>query len=188
VANSRAKRRSRKPRGTSGGRAAAREVRSQRREQRAAAEAGRRRQTALASRTLGTVGERPPSPFGGLPVSELAIFSGFIGIVVGVVGSNGTALGVGALVCVLGVTEFTAREHFSGFRSHASLLAAIPAILVETGIALIFGVPHQAGLLLLPVVPVFGICFWLLRRTFQTARHARVTRPPGPKTRSSSSP
>ena len=87
---------------------------------------------------------------------------------------------MGAIVCALGVVEFTAREHFSGFRSHAALLAAVPAVLVETGIALVFGVPRQAGLLLLPVVPVFGVSFWLLRRTFQSARHARVTRPPSP--------
>ena len=37
------------------------------------------------------------------------------------------ALAVGALVCGLGVTEVTAREHFSGFRSHSALLAAFPA-------------------------------------------------------------
>lgn len=178
MASQRSKRRSRKPRGTTG--PAPRAVRSPRREQRVQDTTARERQTALASRTLGTVGERPPSPFGGLPISELAIFCGLVGLAFGVFGHNGAALAVGAIVCALGVVEFTAREHFSGFRSHAALLAAVPAVLVETGIALVFGVPRQAGLLLLPVVPVFGVSFWLLRRTFQSARHARVTRPPSP--------
>ena len=38
------------------------------------------------------------------------------------------ALAVGVVVCTLGVLEVTAREHFSGYRSHATLLAAIPAV------------------------------------------------------------
>jgi hypothetical protein len=129
---------------------------------------------------LGTVGERPPSPFGGLPVSETAIFLGLVCLIVGLIDGGAAALVVGAVVCGLGVVEVTAREHFSGFRSHAVLLAAIPAVLVEAAIALLFGVPRNRGLLLLPVMPVFGLCFWLLRRNFQIARHARVTRPPAP--------
>ena len=44
----------------------------------------------------------------------------------------------------------------------------------------IFGEPKQRALLLLEVVPVFLILFWLLRRKFQTARQARVARPPAP--------
>jgi hypothetical protein len=170
------KRRSRKPRASSG--AAPRAVASQRREERAARDVTAKRQSVAASRTLGTVGERPPSPFGGLPVSELAILVGMIGVVVGLVSGGGPALFVGAVVCGLGVTEVTAREHFSGFRSHATLLAAIPAVVVEIGIVLTLGQPRNRSLLLIPVIPVFAVCFWLLRRSFQLARHARVARPP----------
>jgi hypothetical protein len=178
MAHPRAKRRSRKPR--HGGAGAPRAVPSQRRERRAAAAKAAQHQTATASRTLGTVGERPASPFGGLPVSEVAIFLGLVSLIVGFFDAGTAAMVVGAIVCGLGVVEVTAREHFSGFRSHATLLAAVPAVVVEAGIAVAFGVPRQRALLLLPVLPVFGFGFWLLRRSFQAARHARVTRPPGP--------
>lgn len=178
MSHPRSKRRTRKPRGRSG--AAPRAVTSPRRQERAERAAAERRQTATAKRTLGSVGERPQSPFGGLPISEIAIFAGLVGVIVGLIQGGGLALIVGAIVCGLGVTEVTAREHFSGFRSHTMLLAAIPAVAVETAIALIFGVPSNRALLILPAVAVFGICFWLLRRNFQSARHARVVRPPAP--------
>lgn len=125
-------------------------------------------------------GERPPSPFGGLPVSELAILVGLITGVVGFVKGGGPALIVGLAVCALGVVEVTAREHFSGYRSHALLLAAIPAIAVEAGVVAAFGEPRRRPLLLVVVVPVFGILFLALRRRFASARQARLARPPAP--------
>jgi hypothetical protein len=30
------------------------------------------------------------------------------------------------------------------------------------------------NLLLVPVLPIFALCYWLLRRHFRIARHARV--------------
>jgi hypothetical protein len=137
------------------------------------------RQSRQASRQLGSVGERPPSPFGGLPVAELAIFAGGVGLVVGVIAGNIAAMVTGAVVCGLGVLELTCREHFSGFRSHSSLLAAFPAVGVETLIALLVK-PGSRSLLLVPVVPVYALAFWLLRRQFLGARQARVARPPAP--------
>ena len=130
-------------------------------------------------------GERPASPFGGFPVSELAILAGLVGVAVGFFGNNPTALVVGIIVCVLGVVEVTAREHFSGYRSHASLLAAIPAVAVGIGVVDIIGNGSiHRGLegtnrsVLLVCVPVFGVLFWLLRNRFRVARQARVARPP----------
>lgn len=128
---------------------------------------------------LGREGERPEGPFGGLPVSEFAIFVGLIAAVVGFAQGAGAPLIVGLVVCALGVVEITAREHFSGYRSHTILLAAIPAVAVEAAIVIAFGEPRQRPLLLVVVVPVFGILFWLLRRRFAIARQARVARPPG---------
>jgi hypothetical protein len=178
MASQKPKRRTRKRRNPTA--TGPRAVPSARREQRVERETVKRRQSVAASRMLGTVGERPASPFGGLPVSELLIFAGLIGVVVGFFNSGGPALIVGAVVCGLGVAEVTAREHFSGFRSHTSLLAAIPALIVEIGIVVLFGEPGNRTLLLVPVIPVFALAFWLLRRQFQAARHARVARPPAP--------
>ena len=125
-------------------------------------------------RTLGTVGERPAGIFGGVPVSEVAIFAGLILLVVGMIKHGGAALEVGIIVMALGVTEVTAREHFSGFRSHATLLALMPAVIVEAAYALVVGVPQQRILLVVPAIPIFALCYWLLRRHFRVARHARV--------------
>jgi hypothetical protein len=155
---------------------APRAVPSSRRDERAirAAEAARERQRG--QRRLGREGARPEGPFGGLPVSEAAILLGIIGAVFGFLNGGGPALVVGLVVCALGVCEITAREHFSGYRSHTALLAAIPAVLIDVGVVAIFGEPKQRAFLLVVVVPVFTILFWLLRRQFMIARQARVAR------------
>jgi hypothetical protein len=129
-----------------------------------------------ADRTLGTVGERPAGIFGGVPVSEFAILGGLVLLVIGMLNHGGAALEVGIILMALGVTEVTAREHFSGFRSHATLLAFMPAVIVEAVYALVFGAPQQRILIVLPALPVFGICYWFLRRHFRVARHTRVVR------------
>ncbi len=127
-------------------------------------------------RRLGREGERPEGPFGALPVSEVAILLGIIGAVIGFLNGGGPALVVGLVVCGLGVFELTAREHFSGYRSHTALLAGIPAVAIEAGLVALVGEPQQRSLLLLVVVPVFAVLFWLLRRRFMAARQARVAR------------
>jgi hypothetical protein len=131
---------------------------------------------------LGAYGERPPSLFGGVPVSEIAIFVGALGAAVGFFGHNNFALIVGLAACGLGVAEFTAREHFSGYRSHATLLAAMPAAAIVVVAVAVFGTPAQRTariLLLVAIVPVFAVLYWALRKRFRTARQARIVRPPG---------
>ncbi len=129
---------------------------------------------------LGTVGERPASPFG-WPVSEMAIFIGLIAFVVGAVqllSHDGVqpALYVGAAVIALGVLEFTVREHFSGFRSHTTLLAGIPAVGVGITVIAIVGSRTTRQLLMLVVVLVFAGLFYTFRRVFLVARQRRVAR------------
>lgn len=133
-----------------------------------------------ANRMLGTVGERPEGLFGGLPVSELAILAGGVAFVVGVVGGGGPPLYVGLIVLALGVLEFTAREHFSGYRSHTTLLAAIPALALATVLELTIGARNGRVALVAVAVPVFALLFFLLRRRFLVARQARLARPPAP--------
>ncbi len=83
----------------------------------------------------------------------------------------------GLILCLLGVTEVTSREHFSGYRSHTVLLAAVPAVVAEFVIALTVGPPRIKALLLVPVAGVFALCAWFLRRRFLVARQARLARP-----------
>jgi hypothetical protein len=156
-----------------------RAVRSQRREQRAQRVATAARERPRAPSSFATHGERPQSPFGGLPISEIAIFAGGVGLIIGFI-QGGPALIVGFVVCAAGVAEVTAREHFSGYRSHALLLAAIPAVGLEIILAVtVASNARDRSILLLPSGAVFLLFFWLLRKRFQTARQARLARPPG---------
>jgi hypothetical protein len=126
---------------------------------------------------MGAYGERPPGRFGGLPVSEIAILAGAVALVVGIINHGGPALIAGVVICLFGVVEVTTREHFSGYRSHTVLLAAIPAVAVEFLIALTVGPPAIRALLLVPVAAVFASCAWFLRKRFLVARQARLARP-----------
>jgi hypothetical protein len=125
------------------------------------------------ARTDTTYGERPASPFGAVPVSEVAILAGAVALLVGWLNRSGVTLVVGALVCALGVVEVTGREHFSGYRSHSTLLAGVVAVAVETVLGVIVA-PHDRLLLLIVVVPVFATTFKVLRDRFVIARQARV--------------
>jgi hypothetical protein len=151
-------------------------VPSQRRERVAERELAGTRDRRQANNSLKAYGERPQSPFGGLPVSEVAILAGAIALIVGFTQRGGPALIVGLVVCALGVVEFTAREHFSGYRSHTTLLAAIAVVGVEVAVVAVVGAPRQRLLLLVAIVPVYAVVFWALRRRFQAARQARVAR------------
>ena len=96
---------------------------------------------------------------------------------VGVIHHGGPALIGGVVICLLGVLEVTSREHFSGYRSHTVLLAAIPAVAVEFVIALTVGPPAVRALLLVPVAAVWAACAWFLRKRFLIARQARIAKP-----------
>jgi hypothetical protein len=157
-----------------------RAVPSTRRDDRAERRAEARREVRRGNRQLGREGERPEGPFGGVPVAEIAIFAGLVGVIVGFIRGGGPVLIVGIVVIALGVIEICGREHFSGYRSHTTLLASIPSLGGETAIVAAFGPPDQKWLLLVFVVPVYCLLFWLLRRKFVSARQARVARPPMP--------
>lgn len=140
------------------------------------------RERRRSQRQLGTEGERPPSPFGGIPVSEIAIFAGLVAIIVWLIRGGTATLIVGLVVCTLGVLEVTAREHFSGYRSHTTLLSAVPAVAIAIALVSAIGtIKDRAPLLMAVAVPIFSILFWILRKRFMVARQARVARPPAPE-------
>lgn len=174
MAAQRSKRRSRKRRRTA---SAPRPAPSQRREHRTQREVVARDERRRTSR-IDPRGERPPSPFGGVPVSETAIFAGVVAVVVGYFNGGGPALVAGVVLCGLGVIEVTAREHFAGFRSHTILLAAIPTIAVEYLLVQLMPGSWPRALALIGDAIVFAALFWPLRGRFARARQARLTRPP----------
>ena len=62
---------------------------------------------------------------------ELCVLIGIILVVVGlIIGTErgALAIGVGIGLAALGGLELSIREHFSGYRSHSSMLAGVPAL------------------------------------------------------------
>ena len=110
-------------------------------------------------------------------MSEISILVGAVVLAVGVIDRATVAMIGGVVICLFGVVEVTTREHFSGYRSHTVLLAAIPAVAAEFVIAVTVGTPAVRALLLVPVGVVFAICAYFLRKRFLFARQARLARP-----------
>lgn len=132
-------------------------------------------------RAPGSVGERPRAPWHPFPLAELSILVGLVAVAIGAArGEAGkTLLLVGVLVVVFGTLDTTIREHLSGYRSHAGLLAAVPTALVHGGIALglfALGAPRVTWVLVPLVldVPLFSVLLKMLRARFEDARRERV--------------
>lgn len=132
-------------------------------------------------RAPGSVGERPRAPWHPFPLAELLILVGLVAVAIGAArGESGkTLLLAGIAVVVIGTLDTTIREHLSGYRSHAGLLAAVPTALMHGAIALglyELGAPRVTWVLV-PIaldVPVFWLLLRLLRARFQDARRERV--------------
>ena len=97
-----------------------------------------------------------------------AFFTGLVLIVVGALNvedENGKlAILVGILLASLAGLDTAVRDHFSGFRSHSTLLAGFPAALLAAVLAY-FGPPMIVVALV--AVGVFVGCFFLLRNAFK---------------------
>ena len=93
-------------------------------------------------RRAASLDERPPAPWGNVPLVELVVLAGIVMLVIGFVsgGQTGTVLiAAGAILCSLAGLELSIREHFGGFRSHTFVLSG--AVFVALLAALYFLVP-----------------------------------------------
>jgi hypothetical protein len=116
--------------------------------------------------------ERPPAPWGSFPLTELVVL---VALVVGVVGfirlnTDSGKLMVGAAMVLgsLGGLEVTVREHFAGFKSHTTLLAASTAVLSMVLISVVGGTSGLAilGIVVAVGILVFVLAFWGFRQAF----------------------
>lgn len=128
------------------------------------APAGRRRRRSAAERR---VRQRPAAPWDPFPLTELAVLSGLILLVIGIVigGSTGRGLiAAGVLLACIGGLETVLREHLAGFRSHSGLLAGIASLAVLIASTAIFdiSVPVRAAL----AIGTFALVFPALRSAF----------------------
>ncbi|HKH16173.1 MAG TPA: hypothetical protein VKA57_01505 [Solirubrobacteraceae bacterium] len=127
------------------------------------------RRPAAARRALS---ERPRAPWHPFPLVELSVLVGLVLLVWGLIRHDDDGgrvmLVCGMLLASLGGLDTALREHFSGFASHALLLAALPA--VSTAGVLFFA---RAPWIAIPIAGavVLGAAFALLRRGFRR-RHS----------------
>jgi hypothetical protein len=97
----------------------------------------------------------------------LTVLAGIVMLVIGIVGSNPTAIGVGVVLAGLGGLEVSVREHFAGYRSLTTLLAGTVFVVVTGGLF------YLGGLILAICLAIgaaaFLAAFLALRRAFQRA-------------------
>ena len=124
---------------------------------------------APAPRPAALTDERPQAPWHPFPLVELCVLVGIVLLVIGVVIGLDSDRGRLALLCglvlaSLGGLETVLREHFTGFRSHSSVLAGLPAVL-SAGALYFARAPWiaVAG----GAVVVFLAGFWVFRNAFR---------------------
>lgn len=95
------------------------------------------------------------------------MFAGLVLIVVGAIGGNPVQLAIGVVLGSLGGLELAIREHFTGFRSHTTLLAGFIFVIAV-------GLAYYVATIVLWACLAIGVAlavpaFWWLRRSFEKA-------------------
>jgi hypothetical protein len=129
----------------------------------------------LASRSK--LGERPKAPWHPVPLTELATMAGVAALIAGLVAgpSNGAAaIAAGAILLVLSTGELCAREHFSGYKSHVTLLAVLVVVAIHAFIYFVITRSWRGTASIGVDVAIFVGLSLLL---YQAHRRARAVRP-----------
>jgi hypothetical protein len=108
--------------------------------------------------------ERPPAPWGDVPLGELVTLAGIVLLVVGFAGGTYRLLALGFALVALSAIELSVREHFAGFRSHTSLLALVCGALVAA-VLIAVGAPRSLQIAL--AAGALAAAFLALRRAFR---------------------
>jgi hypothetical protein len=112
-------------------------------------------------------GERPPAPWGKFPLVELVVLLSIVLVVIGFFMSGlraATLIAAGITLGALAGLELSIREHFAGYKSHSSVLAGAPAVLV-LGFGFFLGVAPIVNLA--AGVLVFLVGLYLFREAFK---------------------
>jgi hypothetical protein len=112
--------------------------------------------------------EAPKAPWSPFPLVELVVLIALVLIVAGFLTDGprrAALLGCGFVLVTLAGLELALREHFTGFRSHSTLLAGASAVAVDAPLYLLTDLP-QLALLGLGVC-VFALVLVLARSAFR---------------------
>jgi len=125
-----------------------------------------------------SIEERPKPPWHPVPLVELCVFVGLVLLVLGALDLQSDR---GKLLLVLGMglgslggLDTALREHLAGYRSHTTVIAALPAV---TAAAAAYFARVPWIVVVVAAVGVFAAVFWWMRRIFmRNASRARRAR------------
>jgi hypothetical protein len=123
--------------------------------------------------------ERRPEPvWAPFPLTEIGMGVGILIFGVGYLGGRAFLISIGAVVLAVVVGELCLREHFTGFRSHALLLAALTVVTVQS---LLFAISEtfRSPIALAADIAVGAALTWWLRGRFRAARERSGAPAPG---------
>jgi hypothetical protein len=113
-----------------------------------------------------SVDDRPPAPWGNFPLVELVVLLALVLLLAGFIvrGTRGGTMIVGGLALgSLAGIELSIREHFGGFRSHTTLLAAATAFVAG---AVTYVITRDRVAPVIVAAFVFLPAFWIFRQAF----------------------
>jgi hypothetical protein len=112
--------------------------------------------------------EAPKAPWAPFPLVELCILIALVLIVFGFLAEGPrrqVLLACGFALVTISALELSIREHFAGYRSHTTLLAAVAAVAANIPLFFFTSLPQEV--LLAVGIGVFAIAFHVLRIAFQ---------------------
>jgi uncharacterized membrane protein (DUF441 family) len=110
--------------------------------------------------------DAPKAPWSPFPLTELVILLSLVMLAIGFFSSGdrrGVFIGIGIVLASLAGGELALREHFAGYRSHTTLLAALCGFAVG---ALAAALSVANGIVVAVAIAAAIMAFPFLRRAF----------------------